>query len=527
MVNQKLISAAIWIIGLILVPWALIDGLEGSALPVMAIGGLTFLLFVFFILKDGSCALPLIGMFFIGKLNFLPIGLNAMAIFTMMLIVYYFFGYFALKQGKISVGPAFLSLPILVITAIVLYHSRQIGFHALGSTMEGSLQGLLMLLGAIGYICGISISPPSSSFFARLPWYCTIVGILTSLPNILTTFFPNLAPLLYHFTDAVNVDAYRESEGINTDMDRVGGLAGIGTYLEVYLLAHYPIHTWWRPQRWWVPILLVLCLGSVVAGGYRSIVAVFGFIFILAAWTYYSWRSLLFLPVAFLGVFGLSVCGQSGLVDLPLSVQRSLSFLPGKWDATVIESTTDSNDFRESIKRVYMKEEFHKSPWVGNGFTFDSAEEDMLTKLSFQAETPDHYYATKAFIVAKNYHTGWISLYDMVGLIGGAAFIALGGGMFVMILRIVWSQVDHQAPLFPLKVWLFCGIARELVGYFTVFGDIRATFPNVCAYAIILIQLDRMERGWNMKPVLPTFQQKEDIRSSGRIVPQSSFFSPG
>jgi hypothetical protein len=525
-VNQKLISAAIWIIGLIFIPWAVANSLEGDAMFVMALGGLSFLLFVFFILKDKSCALPLFGVFFVGKLNFLPIGLTAMSVLTLGLIVYYFFGYFTLKQGKISVGPFFLFLPILVIAAIVLYHSRKAGFHALGSNMQGSLPGFLMLLGAIGYICGVSISTPPASFFARLPWYCTIVGILTNMPSLLSTYIPSLAPYLYYVTDAVNVEAYLETQGYDTGIERAGGFAGMGSYLEIYLLAHYPVHTWWRPQRWWVPIVLIFCLGTIVSGGFRSAVAIFGFIFVLAAWAYYSWRSVLFLPIALLCVFGLSVCAQSGLVDLPLSIQRSLSFLPGNWDAEAVESASASSDFRENVKQVYMREEFYKSPLLGNGFTFDAAEQEMLTKMSFQGDTEDHYYATKAFIVAKNYHVGWISLYDMVGLIGGAAFVALGLGMIGMAIRFIRSQTDHFSPLFPLKVWLFCGIAREFVGYFTVFGDIRTTFPYACAYAIILIQLDRLERGWSMKPALPVFQKQDDIRKSGRIAPPEPSFLP-
>ena len=512
--------------GLILVPLAMTYALEGNPAPLLAIGGLSFMLYVFFILKNGSCALPLIGVFFTGKLNFLPIGLSAMAVLTVALIIYYFFEYFALKQGKISIGPYFLFLPIMVIATIVLYHNHSIGLHALGSSTEGSLLSLLMLLGVIGYFCGTSISPPSPSFLSRLPWYCTCVGILSNVPNILSTFFPNLAPYLYHFTDAVNVNAYLESQGVNTDAERNGGMAGMGTFLEICLVAYYPIYTWWRPARWWVPVASFFCFGAVIAGGYRSNLVIFGFIFMLAMWCYCSWRSFVILPVVLLALFGLSICVQSGLVDLPPIMQRSLSFLPGKWDATAVESTTASNDFRQNIINVYKKENLYKSPWIGNGFTFDGAEQAMFENMSKTSETPDHYYTAKAFITGKAFHTGWISLYDGVGLIGSAAFVALGVGMIVKTILFVWRHVDHHSPLFPLKVWLLCGIAREFVGFFTVYGDIRATFPNLCAYAIVLIQLDRIERGWNVKTVVSTLQQKDNIPTPGRIVPQPSFLRP-
>ena len=526
MVDQKLISAAIWIIGLILVPFALTNALEGNTIFLLVIGGFSFLLFVFFILKDAACALPILGIFFTGKLNFLPFGLTATAVFTIALIVYFFFAYFALKQRSLSSGPSFLFIPLLVITVIVAYHNRKVGLHAMGSDAEGSAMGLIMLLGSIAYICGASMSSPSNAFWARLPWYCTLMAVVSNMPNVLTTIFPSLAPYLYHLTDAVNVEAYRESLGMDIDVTRASGLAGIGSFMEVFLLAYYPIHTWWRPHRWWVPIMLMVCLIFTLSGGYRSLVVLFGLVLVLAMWCYYTWKSLFILPVALVLAYGLSLCAQSGLVPLPTSVQRSLSFLPGAWDSEAVASADASNAFRDNITKVYVSEELYKSPWIGTGFTFDTNLHDMYIDLARTSDTFDHYYMAKVFITGKTYHVGWISLYDMVGLIGGTAFIALAVNMIGMASRFVRNQVDHQSPFFPLKVWIFCNIAHEFVAYFTLFGDIRYTFPEICAYCIVLVHLDRMERRENLKTTLPALQKQEDIRNLGRVASEPSFLRP-
>lgn len=525
-VDQKLISAAIWILSLILVPMALTNALEGDFMLMGVLGGLSGLLFIFFVLKEGTCALPIIGLYFAGRLNFLPFGLTAPSIFTLGLVIYVFFEYFALKQRNVSPGPPILYIPILIITVIVGYHNRQVGLHALGSSAEGSRQGLMMMLGPLAYICGSSVFPPSVTFLSRIPWYCLLLGIITSIPNLLTSFFPGLAPYLYYLTDNVNLDAYRESLGYDTDIVRGGGFGSIGMYLELFLIAYYPIYSWWRPHRWWVSILFLISFVGVIEGGFRSSMALYGFIFLVGTWCYCSWRSLFLLPVACLVVFTVSVCAQSGLVDLPLSMQRSLSFLPGRWDAVVLESTAGSNDFRQNIEQVYKREYLYKSPWVGNGFLFDTREADMLTDMSRYGDTGDHYFTAKAFIVSKTYHVGWISLYDTVGLIGGIAFVALGVSMIWMSSRAVWGRIDYQAPLFPLKVWLLCNITREFVGYFTVFGDIRNSFPAACAYAIILIHLYRVERGMNLNPAAAPLPQPEAMQPPGKRMPQPSFLRP-
>lgn len=526
MVDQKLITAAIWIAALIIVPLAITHALEGDPPPLLIISGLCFISFVFFVLKDGSCALPLIGGFVIGKLNFLPFGLSALIVFTLGLIFYYFFAYFTLKQKGLSTGPSYLFLPILVITTIVLYHNRHVGLHAFGSSSEGSRPGLLMLLAALGYFCGVSLSHPSARFLSYLPLICTFLSLVTSLPNLLSTFFPSLSPYLYYLTDNINLDVYFEANGIDTDT-RYGALATIGMVLEVFLVSYYPIHTWLRPQRWWVPIMLLLSLGLIVLGGYRSNVAMFVVVLTLATWCYYSWRALIIFPIILLSAFLLSLCVQNKIVDLSATAQRSLSFLPGTWDPVAVDSANSSNDFRKNIWNVYMREELHKSPWIGNGFAFDSEEYIRLMNLSKTSETSDHYYVSKGFITAKMFHNGWLSLYDTVGLIGSVAFFFLIICMIGMTGHFVLQQSNHYSLLFPLKVWFFCSIVRDVLAYFLIFGDFGSTFPSLCAYAIILIQLQRMERSESQKTAVPILQQRENTRKPGSIVPQPSFLRPG
>ena len=41
---------------------------------------------------------------------------------------------------------------------------------------------------------------------------------------------------------------------------------------------------------------------------------------------------------------------------LPLIAQRTLSFLPGDWSEDALESAKASNEFRQDIQDVYMKE---------------------------------------------------------------------------------------------------------------------------------------------------------------------------
>ena len=76
--------------------------------------------------------------------------------------------------------------------------------------------------------------------------------------------------------------------------------------------------------------------------------------------------------VAFIGAFLLAfvIAGHGQLYELPFSVQRSLSFLPGKWDQR-LENYGMNDVFRDELHER-AKAEIRESPWVGNkGYTIN------------------------------------------------------------------------------------------------------------------------------------------------------------
>ena len=525
--ERTIINALVLVAGLILGPYMVITMLEGDGLPLFILGVIAFLMVIFFGVRDGVCILPLLGLSFVGRLNFLPLGFTALEVSSLILILYYIVAYLAMRQRPINGGPLRFLIPILTIGAIVLYHDHSIGLHVMGSSQEGSRPGLLLFIAIVTYVCGINIPTPATFYLKRLPWYAVCMTSLSMMPFIVTTYFPSLTPFFYHFTDAVNVDAYFSTgsavSGSAAEVGRAGFQAAIGAALQVFLVSHFPIYKWWRPDRWLVAILSFLCFCLVVSGGYRSGLMLFVFVTFVGACCYSSWRVfILVLPLMALGAAGLSLVQEDhpmGL-QLPLIAQRSLTFLPGNWDEEAIESAKSSNDFRNNIQRVYMKEYMFKSPLIGNGFTFDPREAEILINMAGKSDTYDHYYQAKSFIITKTFHVGWISLYDAVGLIGCLSFIMLGVGMLWTLGTFIFHRnVDQYGTLFPLKVWLFCNISQSLFGYFTVFGNFSSTLPGLCASAIVLVHLDKIERRESQERLAPPHRQAVGQPRAGRLFP--------
>jgi len=511
--ERTIINGLLLLGGMVLGPYLIILTLEANQLALLSVCGLVFLIWIFFFVRDRICIFPVIGGYFGGNLNFLPFGFTLVEVFSLTAIFYYLLNYVVFKRRPITLGPRYFLFPILIIGAIVLYHDHSVGLKVLGGGSEGSRPGLLIIVAIVTYFCGINIPSPSLTFLGRLPLYCTGLSILSTIPFLLTTYFPGLAPYVYYVSGNINLDAYAESVAgtATSDIGRNGGWSQLGGTLVTTLICYFPISTWWRPKRWIFIVLSCLCFYLILLSGFRN--NLFGFLtfIFIATLCYTGWRILFFLPLLAIMPLAIIAIQNDHIygVELPSTVQRSMSFLPGKWDSDIINSANASNDFRHNIKRLYLSEYFAKSPWIGNGFTFNPSEAEQLDAMTKVPGIGDsEYYITKAFIVSKNFHVGWISMYDAVGIIGAGAFINLS-------IFLIWASgcfifrknVDIKSRLFPLKVWLFCNLASGSIGYFLTFGSFSQSFIGMCSIAIALVHLERLARQDTVTEISPTPQR--------------------
>ena len=506
--ERTIINALIIGASFIIAPFLISSTLSFDYLPTLVFGGLLALLWAFFFLKETLCIWPLIGGSVAGSLNFLPLPLNATQVFCILLILYYMTGYVIIRQKRIKLGKTKFLWPILTVTLVLLYHNHSLNLAVLGGDTEGAKPAYLSYLVVLAYFCGINLSNPSVRFLSKVPLYCVIAMVISTIPYVLSTYIPSLAPLLYSVTDSVNVSAYMATQTpitASSDADsaigRLLALGPLGGTLQLYLLCRYPIGTWLRPSRWWVAALSLACFVIVIVSGYRNFIFGFLILTMVGAWCYYSWRSLVLPAAILIGAFMLLAASSNNLVYLPTNklpsiAQRSLSFLPGDWDEDAIESAKSSDDFRKHIENVYIKEYLRKSPFFGNGFAIDKKEFDALNAAMLRGEgsKDDGYLEAQTYITGKLFHTGWISVYDCVGIIGSIGFVALAWNVIRTAAHFIFGpKADRRSPLFPLYVWIMGSALPMMISYFTVYGDFKESFMDLCIYAMVLSQLSDIE----------------------------------
>ena len=169
------------------------------------------------------------------------------------------------------------------------------------------------------------------------------------------------------------------------------------------------------PRVLFSPGLFLTCLissGLVLLSGRRSAV---GALLILPFVLMFLRRKGYFFTIScgFLGAIALAllVAGHGRFYELPYSVQRGLSFLPGKWEQS-LERYGFNDDFREELHRR-AKLVIHDHPWVGRkGLAVDVRE---LSWVMLYTGARDTMFAGHE--LAGNWHNKFYGMWADFGVI--------------------------------------------------------------------------------------------------------------
>jgi hypothetical protein len=287
------------------------------------------------------------------------------------------------------------------------------------------------------------------------------------------------------------MEAYAGAQAFRDDsMVRVGQVASFALAIQLFLLCYFPPRDWIRPKRWFVVPLSILSLGATVWSGFRS--ALFNYVVFSFVALFLRSRPLLLFTIPLIaGLIALFVVGQGSLFDLPLTIQRTLSPFPGKWDRRALGDAEASNDFRATIQKVYKSDFMQKAGWLGEGYKFDAKymEARSMDILTRKLEESGDAFA-KGFIIARDHHVGWVALHHVTGWIGFGAFVLLClGSLFY-----VWRHVlqPHLGDIPPEQVWATALITQNIISFFSVFGAIHNFIPPFCVFLAIAIQSFRV-----------------------------------
>ncbi len=158
-------------------------------------------------------------------------------------------------------------------------------------------------------------------------------------------------------------------------------------------------------QRAWVALAYIACLLLVLLSGKRmGVVAVF----LAPLASAVLWRQYVYVLVAAVlaaASLGFLVAGHGNWFHLPLVAQRTISFLPGDWDAELQGMRGGTDDWRAEL-RHWALENVKKDPWIGQGFAVDLQETVGAILAQQRGGTMDVQVA--AYALGRSWHNIWL-----------------------------------------------------------------------------------------------------------------------
>jgi len=158
-------------------------------------------------------------------------------------------------------------------------------------------------------------------------------------------------------------------------------------------------------QRAGLLLVYVVCILMVLFSGKRiAIVAVFVAPLVIAV--FYRQGAAIFLIVAG-GIFTVAVIvlGHGEFYELPLTVQRTISFLPGNWDPSLSYIEGGQDSFRDELRRIAM-DNIKANPWIGDGFKINIGETAWVSNA--QNAQSSGLSTAVGMALGRSWHNTWL-----------------------------------------------------------------------------------------------------------------------
>jgi len=348
--------------------------------------------------------------------------------------------------------PVLLSLAFLVgVVLVTMISTGGVGVRSLGSAKYGGRAYFYIAFAIIGFFGLVSQRVPRhrARLFAGLFFFA---GITQACSDVIYLIGPKAYPLfsIFPVTNAVSLAAATAGPG-GADGARISGFGLAMVAIVSGMLALYGVKGLLDYKRLWRVALVVLAFGVGSLSGFRSTLLLsagaVAAVFFLEGLHRTRMLFVIFGVAALVGGF-LTVFAS----ELPLSVQRTISFLPVDVDPHVRQEAQQSVDWRVDMWRALLPDVpnywFMGKGYMMDGNTLALGVESMARGLGARWEVAAY---------AGDYHSGPLSL---IIPLGGLGVVAFAGFLFTG-WRVLLQNYRHGDP--ELRT-----VNRFILGYFLV-----------------------------------------------------------
>lgn len=335
-----------------------------------------------------------------------------------------------------------------------------IGIKSLGGQTHGGKKYVFIIAAVVGYFALSALRVPVEKAFRYMAGWC-----LGSLTLAMSNVAFMLGPASYWLFAVFPVEYALEqasAEYFGGAMRRLNGLgiAMIGPFC--LMLISYGIRgllDWRRP---WRALVFLGIIGVSLFSGFRSLIGFYALLFLFQFTIEGLWRTRYALLLGGALLLGTVVVVPFAR-QMPLTIQRSLSFLPIDVDAQARMDAEGSSDWRFQMWRLLWGQ-VPEYLWLGKGYALDPMDLHLAQE-SLRRGFIQNY---ETAMIAGDFHSGPLSLiigFGLPGTVTLAAFLFAGW-------RVVRANHAHSPPeLRAINSFIYAYFLCRSAFFLFVVGD--------------------------------------------------------
>lgn len=409
---------------------------------------------------------------------------------------------FAINRNKKFLPVRSVILPLIFLTVVIFFtawFNGGIGLGMFGGGTYGGKRYILLFAAILGYFALVSRQIPVTHA-NRYAMFFLLSSATSLIFQLATAINPSLYmayPLFPSDEDMLRATSTNVYTPILDPISRLAGLAGAARAVCLFLLASFGIRKMFELDRVWRLALMGVALALSFFGGFRSIfiglVATFAIIFYL--------EGLLRTRVAFWLVLTAILAGVLVIPftnKLPLSVQRTISFLPVRVDPIVAADAQASTDWRLEMWKALWPE-IPRYLFLGKGYAINAEELELSQTLAHGGGS-----TAEVAMLAGDYHNGPLSVIIPLGIAGMVAMLWFLGASIHALYR---NYLYGEPELKHINTFLFAYFLVRIILFFGVYGSLYADLAAFTGLIGFSISLNGGMRGPVVEP-LPVFINK-------------------
>jgi hypothetical protein len=319
------------------------------------------------------------------------------------------------------------------------------------------------------------------SKFWAIPWAGFIAGVILLSFDIINMVMPSALPITRMIYSAQNWEIMADyiNPGLISASDRgirLSGLGQFGLFLSYLCFAYFAVSKKGQGLRLFASIVFSgIGLLFIGLAGYRG--NILRWVVSAAAASFCRQMKWVILGTtsAILAVVGM-VAYHHYVDSLPLTMQRTLSFLPGDWDYETQRAASSGLTWRANLRNIFFTDNFQHNWLLGRGQQVDDSVRNTHHSL-YQGAGEEDFFA-----LSQMWHSGFVSVLDFCGVLG---FICLIVGMSKGLLNCLFLQ-KRKHHLKAWHVWTIMVFLASLAPFWYS-GFFETIFP---LYAVLLCLLE-------------------------------------